>query len=103
MRPEKINDNCFVLVKFAKKKSIVYYVAKVISHYSKTEFKVSYLRKKPGLSCVLCVFPNIEDEHSVGISDVAMILPNPKSPGASTARTSNLYTFPIDVTQFNVQ
>jgi transposase-like protein len=100
--PETIKDNCFILVKFAKKKSIVYYVAKVINHYSERELKVSYLRKKPGLSWSF-VFPNIADEHSVDISDVALILPDPKSPGASTARTSRLYTFPIDMTRFNVQ
>lgn len=102
VRPEKITDNSFILVKFAKNKSIVYYVAKVISHYSKTEFKVSYLRKKAGKSWSF-VFPNIDDEHSVGIADVALILPSPKSLAACTARTSGLYTFPINFTRFNVQ
>ena len=35
--PEKIKDNCYVLVKFEKKTSVVYYVGKVLSHYSDTE------------------------------------------------------------------
>lgn len=48
--PEKIKDNCYVLVKFEKKTSVVYYVGKVLSHYSNTDMKISYLRKKPGLS-----------------------------------------------------
>ena len=46
--PEKIKDNCYVLVKFEKKTSVVYYVGKVFSHYSDTEMKINYLRKKPG-------------------------------------------------------
>lgn len=48
--PEKIKDNCYVLVKFKRKTCVVYYVGKVLSHYSSTELKISYLRKKPGLS-----------------------------------------------------
>lgn len=102
VRPEYIKDNCFILVKFEKKSSVVYYVGKVISHYSSTEFKVSYLRKKPGSSWSF-VFPNIEDEHTVYISDVAMILPDPKPPSVCTARTSRLFTFSVNLTNFNVQ
>lgn len=59
---ENIKDNCFILVKFDKKGAVVYYVGKVIRHYSSTEFKVSYLRKKPGSSWSF-VFPNVTDEH----------------------------------------
>ena len=44
---KNIKDNCFLLVKFERKTSVLHYVGKVISHYSGTEFKVSYLRKKP--------------------------------------------------------
>ncbi|XP_039759705.1 uncharacterized protein LOC120633562 [Pararge aegeria] len=71
--PEKIKDNCFLLVKFAKKTSVVYYIGKVLSHYSPTELKISYLRKKPGSWSFF--FPDIEDIHTLYISDVAMILP----------------------------
>lgn len=49
--PEKIKENCYVLVKFEKKTSVVYYVGKVFCLYSDTEMQISYLRKKPGLSC----------------------------------------------------
>ncbi|KAJ8737586.1 hypothetical protein PYW08_000181 [Mythimna loreyi] len=72
--PEKIKDDCFVLVKFEKKTSVVYYVGKVLSHYSGTELKISYLRKKSGSSWSF-FFPVIEGIHTLYISDVAMILP----------------------------
>ncbi|KAF9818171.1 hypothetical protein SFRURICE_003912, partial [Spodoptera frugiperda] len=75
--PENIKDGSFILVRFPKNKGIIYYVGKVIGHYSQTEFKVSYLRKKPGCSWTF-VFPNVEDIHTVYITDVEMILPEPK-------------------------
>ncbi|KAG5887166.1 hypothetical protein JTB14_002521 [Gonioctena quinquepunctata] len=83
--PENIEDGSFILVRFPMKKSIIYYVGKVVGHYSQTEFKVSYLRKKPGFSWTF-VFPNVEDIHTVYITDVEMILPEPKPPTVCTSR-----------------
>lgn len=102
VKPENIKDNSLVFIKFAKKNSFVYNKGKILRHYSHTEFKVSYLRKIFGSSWSL-VFPNIQDEYSVGIANVALILPHPESPIASTARTAKLFTFPTDLTKFNVQ
>ena len=90
--PEKIKDNCYVLVKFEKKTSVVYYVGKVLSHYSDTEMKISYLRKKPGLSWSF-FFPDIEDIHTLYISDVAMILPDPQPRTGCTSRMARIFTF----------
>lgn len=56
--PENIKEGSFILVRFPKKKNIIYYVGKVVGHYSQTEFNVSYLRKKPGFSWTF-VFPII--------------------------------------------
>lgn len=100
--PENIKDNSFILVQFAKKKSLVYYVGKIISHYSRTEFQVSYLRKKPGSSWTF-VFPNVEDMHTVDITDIEMILPDPKLPSVQTPRTAKLFTFAVNLSYFNVQ
>lgn len=100
--PDNIKDGSFILVKFPKKKSIVYYVGKVMSHYNQTEFKVSYLRKKPGLSWTF-VFPNVEDIHTVYITDIEMILPDSKPPTVCTSRTSKLFTFSVNLYNFNVQ
>ncbi|KAG5898991.1 hypothetical protein JTB14_001517 [Gonioctena quinquepunctata] len=95
VRPENIRDDCFILVKFEKKTSVVYHVRKVFSHYSSTELKVSYLRKKLGSSWSF-VFPDVEDIHTLYNSDIAMIFPDPKPLSYCTARMSRLLTFPID-------
>lgn len=100
--PDNIKDSSFILVRFPKKKSVVYYVGKVMSHYSRTEYKVSYLRKKPESSWTF-VFPNIEDIHTVYITDIEMILPDPKLPSICTSRTSKLFTFSVSLSNFNVQ
>lgn len=100
--PEKIKDDCFVLVKFEKKTSVVYYVGKVLSHYSGTELKISYLRKKPGSSWSF-FFPVIEDIHTLYISDVAMILPDPEPRAGCTARMARLFTFAVNLNNYNVQ
>lgn len=100
--PENIKDGSFVLVRFPKKKSIIYYVGKVESHYSKTEFKISYLRKKSGYSWTF-VFPNVKDIYTVYITDVEMILPETKPPTFCTSRTSKLFTFSVFFSNFNVQ
>lgn len=97
---ENIKENSFILVKF-EKKTPVYYVGKVLSCYSRREFRVSYLRKKPGSWSF--VFPDIEDIHTLYISDIAMILPEPKPPLYCTARMSGLLTFAINLNNFNVQ
>lgn len=65
-----------------------------------TDYQVSYLRKKPG-SCTF-VFPNIEDKADVDFEDVVLQLPKPNF-SQSTSRTSSLYTFPIDLSGYNVQ
>lgn len=100
--PENIKDGSFILVRFPKKKSIIYYVGKVVSHYSETEFKISYLRKKPGYSWTF-IFPNVEDIHTVYITDIEMILPEPKPPTFCTSRTSKLFTFSVNFSNFTVQ
>lgn len=47
INPEMVKENSFVLVKFNKKKCTIYYVGKVLQLYNKTEYRVTYLRKKP--------------------------------------------------------
>ncbi|CAB3229729.1 unnamed protein product [Arctia plantaginis] len=59
--PENVKDGAYVLVKFEKKKSVIYYVGQIIKHYSLTEVMVSFLRKKPG-SSMKFVFPDVKDE-----------------------------------------
>ncbi|CAH2084120.1 unnamed protein product [Euphydryas editha] len=99
--PKNIKDNSFILVKFPKKTCIIYYVGKVLCHYSPKELKVSYLRKKPGSWSF--VFPDVEDIHTVYFSDIAKILPDPQPQSNSTARMSRIFTFPVNLKKFNVQ
>lgn len=96
---EHIKEESFVLVKFEKKKSVLHYVGQVVTKYSPTEYKVLFLRKKPGTWKF--VFPNTKDEGTVYLSDVVYILPQPKS--ASTARTANIFSFEKDLSGYNVQ
>ncbi|KAL3275035.1 hypothetical protein HHI36_019807, partial [Cryptolaemus montrouzieri] len=96
--PDNIKDGSLILVKFPKKKSIVYYVGKLMRHYNQTEIKVSYQRKKPGLSFV---FPNVEDIHTYTHMD--MILPDHKPATVYTFRAFKLFTFSVNLYNFNVQ
>ncbi|KAG5866584.1 hypothetical protein JTB14_008158 [Gonioctena quinquepunctata] len=53
--PENIKDGSFILVRFPKKKSIIYYVGKVVGHYSQMNLK--YLIKKEARLFVDICFP----------------------------------------------
>ena len=97
--PENVKDGAYVLVKFEKKQSVIYYVGQIIKHYSLTEVMVSFLRKKPG-SSMKFVFPDVKDEGSVDLSDIVLILPDPKS--AKTARTARILSFNKDLSFYNV-
>ncbi|CAB3235439.1 unnamed protein product [Arctia plantaginis] len=96
---EFVKEKRFILVKFEKKKSVKHYVGQVITKYSPTEYKISFLRKNPG--GWKFVFPNNTDEGTVYISDMVCILPEPKS--ASTARTANIFSFQKDLSMYDVQ
>ncbi|CAB3250457.1 unnamed protein product [Arctia plantaginis] len=96
---EFVKEKRFILVKFEKKKSVKHYVGQVITKYSPTEYKISFLRKNPG--GWKFVFPNNTHEGTVYISDMVCILPEPKS--ASTARTANIFSFQKDLSMYDVQ
>ncbi|KAL3270273.1 hypothetical protein HHI36_009326, partial [Cryptolaemus montrouzieri] len=95
MTTVKINGNCYVLIKFEKETYVVHYIGKVLSHYSSTELKTSYLRKKPGLLWSFFL-PDIKDIHTVYISDIAMILPDSQPRAACTPRMNRLFIFAVN-------
>ncbi|KAG5867740.1 hypothetical protein JTB14_010150 [Gonioctena quinquepunctata] len=72
--PEIIKVEDFVLIKFERKKSVIYYVAHILS-LDGSNFTISYLRRKGSTSTF--VFPNTEDEisHIAEISDIVPVLP----------------------------
>ncbi|KAG5869166.1 hypothetical protein JTB14_000289 [Gonioctena quinquepunctata] len=62
--PEMINVEDFVLIKFERKNSVIYYVAHILS-LDGSNFTISYLRRKGSTSTF--VFPNTEDVASAEI------------------------------------
>lgn len=98
INPQNITEESFLLIKFEKKKSVTYYVGQVIEKFNSSEFKISFLRKKPGSWNF--VFPTNKDEGTVDVSDIELVLPEPKS--AATARTANIFSFAKDLSPYNI-
>lgn len=89
----EIND--FILVKFPTKKSIKYYIAKVLEIHS-DEYFVSFLRRKsPGY---FFVFPDVPDTSMVAGMD-AMKLPAPYDVGG-TVRVQRKLRFPVNFSKY---
>lgn len=70
---EIINLGDLLLLKFEKKKSVVYFIVQVISKYNLTEYQVSYLRKN---NVLRFYGPNVKEQTSVVLEDVIVHLPN---------------------------
>lgn len=93
---DNVTPNSFVLVKFATKKSIKYFVGQVTA-VDTDEFIVNFLRKVGKKF----VFPNVKDEATVLIDDIVRVLPQPINTGG-TNRLQNSFKFPIDFTCYNI-
>lgn len=91
----EINVNSFVLVKFTTKKTIKYYVGKVIRLLDDGEYEIRFLRRHGKQF----VFPDVEDVSSVLLEDIELHLPDPYLAGG-TARASNTFTFSIDLSSY---
>ncbi|KAB0790215.1 hypothetical protein PPYR_15448, partial [Photinus pyralis] len=91
-----ISTDDFVLVKFATKKTFIYYVALVQKLFEGgVECEVKYLRRKlPGWSFH---FPVISDIATVIRDDIVLKLPKPVN-HKGTARTSDYFKFGVDLT-----
>ncbi|GBP54254.1 hypothetical protein EVAR_36469_1 [Eumeta japonica] len=85
--PETINVGDFLLIKFEKKKTVIYYVVKILLKYG-----MLYLRKKAGSSKF--VFHIGEDKASVHVKDVVSQLPKPilQRPARALATSSVQYS-----------
>ncbi|KAG5877814.1 hypothetical protein JTB14_013743 [Gonioctena quinquepunctata] len=97
---ETIEIGDFLLVRFARKKSIVQHVGKVTSKYGFSEFEITYLRNKS--TSYVSIYPYVEDPASVDISDVMAKLPKPHRI-KKTSRTASLFSFSFDLDSYNVQ
>lgn len=98
-RNAAIND--YVLVKFAGKKSIKYFVGKILSEISNdSEYDISYLRRRNKSNKF--VYPNVPEVASVLAQDIVMILPVPTLFG-KTKRQNQCVQFEVNFGQLDVQ
>lgn len=91
----EINVNSFVLVKFPTKKTVKYYVGKVIRLLANGEYEIRFLRRHGKQF----VFPDVEDISSILLEDIELHLPDPYLAGG-TARASNTFIFSIDLSSY---
>lgn len=91
-----VNVNDYVLVRFATKKTVTYYVGKVLETIN-GEHLINFMRrKKPGYHFV---YPDVEDQSLVSEEHV-MKLPPPNFVGG-TARSTRKLTFPVKFQKFD--
>lgn len=62
----------FILVRFASKKLVKYFVGQISSKISDSEYSVNFLKKAPGQRCI---FPDVEDTSPISLEDIVMKLP----------------------------
>ena len=83
----------FVLVQFATKKIIVYYIAQVLGNCGVNEYEVKFLRK---VSKHTFRFPAVEDKASVERGDMVAKLPPSKS-------LRDVFSFPYNFHKFDMR
>ncbi|XP_023218187.1 uncharacterized protein LOC111632236 [Centruroides sculpturatus] len=94
-----IQPNDFILVRFAKKTSVVYFVGKVLKKLSDEDLKVKFMKKI--LGCYKFIFPEEDDISDVTMEDIVLKLPHPSQAGG-TARASKQFIFSIDFTSYRL-
>lgn len=92
-------ENSFVLVKFATKKTLKYYIGQVVEiHSGQFEVTVNFLRKQGNNF----IFPTIEDQSTIDFDNIVLHLPSPVQ-GGGTARANSLLRFNIDLQSYNIR
>lgn len=81
----------YVLVEFKEstKKLPVYYVARILEVQSNGDFFVTYLRKSTKMRDKF-IFPVLQENSIVQLSDIKLLLPEPKAFGSTTRQQSHL-------------
>lgn len=92
----------FVLVEFKAKKSIVYFVGKVLKrHNNNDDYEITFLRnQRRGANKF--VYPDVADVHVVLANDIKFVLPPPILCG-HTSRQKATFTFEIDFSLINIR
>nr|CAI5826560.1 unnamed protein product [Callosobruchus analis] len=97
--PGPPQEDKYVLVEFATKKKISYYVGKILQTRNKDlEYQISFLRQNQQNKFRI---PNVPHISFVKEDDVKLILPKPTCSG-STSRQQSFYSFPLDLSALNV-
>ncbi|CAG5047276.1 unnamed protein product [Parnassius apollo] len=95
-----LQENCWIIAKFASKKSIKHFVGKVLSIKNQIP-KVKFARKVKNSKCVketVFTYPNIEDICDVpDLKDVIAVLPDPQ-----ISRRGH-FIFNLDFDKYNIQ
>lgn len=95
----QVTEGDFVLVRFGKKKSDIYYTGRVES-IDNIDISVQFLRKKEESSKFY--FPPQKDIGTVPMTDIVMKLPAPKTIGG-TKRLQACFKFDVELSAFNVR
>lgn len=92
-----ITEDSFVLVKFLTKKTVKYYVGRILNKLDNEEFNITFLRRHGSNF----IYPNVPDISTVPAHDIILHLMQPEKLGG-TSRTANLFSFPVDLSSYNV-
>jgi hypothetical protein len=93
-------EGSFVIVEFKVKEKEIYYVGKVIGG-KENDSEISFLRRSDKNQNNFFM-PNNPDIAMVALTDIKMILPQPKLSG-STKRKQGMYYFDMDFTNINLR
>lgn len=97
--PRLAQEGEYVLVEFATKKKILYYVGKVLQTRNKDlEYQISFLRQNRQHKFCL---PDVPDISFIKEQDVKFILPKPTVSG-STSRQQSIYDFPLNLSSIAI-
>ncbi|KAK9739239.1 hypothetical protein QE152_g9187 [Popillia japonica] len=94
---ESLSEGNFVLVKFPTKKSIRFYVAKIVN-IENLDYYLTYLTKGLGRTFT---YPEKKDDDVKEREDIVMELPKPEILGG-TERAFKKFKFNVDLTDFSI-
>ena len=99
---EEVNEEIllgdFLLVKFAGKKTITYYIGKVVG-VDCDLVTTKFMRRSTQYKQVTFTFPALEDIAEHPKEDIVQKLPQPISLGG-TKRTAAVYRFPVNLEEY---
>ncbi|KAK5648397.1 hypothetical protein RI129_003289 [Pyrocoelia pectoralis] len=88
----------FVLLKFATKKTLKFFVGQIEEEPSGSEFLVNFLKMTPRQEFV---FPHQKDNSHISADDIVRKLPAPETK-MGTARSSSFFKFSVNFHGYNM-